>query len=122
MRRCLIVLSLFVGAGPVAAILTASSAWAENWVQDPADTAYVTWIDMHSIEVRDGLTQYKIARSWTKGVPPPANPDKLKDAINCTTGVYFRWYQNQWSNKREGSYFGPSYDQSGELRTLICDR
>src|SRR5262245_8898648 len=106
---------------------TANSAWAENWVPDPADTAGFTWIHMDSIEVSDGLTQFKIARSWTKGVPPQADAKQLKDAINCTTGEYFRWFQDQsqWINKREGGggHLGdPSYDQSGALRTLICNR
>jgi hypothetical protein len=107
--------------------LTANSAWAANWVQDPADTAGFTWIDMDSIEVRDGLTHYKAGYSWSNGVPPPADADRLKDAINCTTGEYFRWFQSEsrWVNKRVGygSHQGiASYDESGALRTLICNR
>ena len=104
---------------------TANSARADNWVQDPADTAGFTWIDMDSIEVGDGLTQYKIARSWTKGVPPPANEKRSVDAVNCTTGEYFRWWQNEnrWVDKRYGGHEDdPTYDQSGALRTLICNR
>jgi hypothetical protein len=106
---------------------TANSAWAASWVQDPGDTAGFTWIDMDSIEVRDGLTHYRVAHSWSKGVPPPADADRLKDAINCTTGEYFRWFQSEgrWINKRVGygSHHGDaSYDQSGALRDLICNR
>lgn len=102
---------------------TANSAWAANWVQDPADTAGFGWIDMDSIEVRDGLTEYKFGRSWSKGVPPPANTERFKDAINCTTGEYFSWYLNSWADK--DAYYArhnQSYDQSGALRTLICNR
>ncbi len=106
---------------------TATSAWADNWVQDPGDTAHFKWIDMDSIEVRDGLTQYKIARSWTTGVPPLANAKRGKDAINCTTGEYLFWAQleGRWVDKRVGySHYtaDPSYDQSGAVRTLICNR
>jgi len=104
---------------------TANSAWAANWVQDPADTAGFSWIDMDSIEVRDGLTQYKLGRSWSKGVPPAANTERFKDSINCTTGEYFHWYVNRrWSDKRvyHEQQYGASYDQSGALRTLICNR
>ena len=78
---------------------------------------------MDSIEVRDGLTEYKFGRSWSKGVPPPANTERFKDAINCTTGEYFSWYLNSWADKDE--YYArhnQSYDQSGALRTLICNR
>jgi hypothetical protein len=59
---------------------------------------------MDSIEVSEGLTQYKIPRSWTKGVPPPANEKRAKDAVNCTTGEYFRWFDTEphWVNKRVG--------------------
>ncbi|MGH8558536.1 MAG: hypothetical protein ACREEM_35795 [Blastocatellia bacterium] len=102
---------------------TANSAWAANWVQDPADTSHFIWIDMDSIEVRDGLMQYEFGNSWTKGVPPPADTERFKDAINCTTGEYFRWYKNRWADKREyNAQYHASYDQSGALRTLICNR
>jgi hypothetical protein len=40
---------------------TATSAWADNWVPNPADTAGFKWINMDSIEVREGLTQFKAA-------------------------------------------------------------
>ena len=104
---------------------TANSAWAANWVPDPGDTSSFTWIDMDTIEVRDGLTSYKVALSFSKGVPPPANTNRMKDAINCTTGEYFRWWQNEnrWVDKRYGGHEDdPTYDQSGALRTLICNR
>ncbi len=104
---------------------TVNSAWADNWVPNPADTAGFWWINMDSIEVRDGLTHFKDARSWSKGVPPLASTDK--SAINCKTGEYFWWAKSetQWVNKHVGygSHPGdPSYDQSGALRTLICNR
>jgi hypothetical protein len=106
---------------------TATSAWADNWVPNPADTAGFKWINMDSIEMRDGLTQFKGARSWSKGVPPLANAKPTTDAINCTTGEYFWWAQREtrWVNSRVGygEHQGdPSYDQSGALRTLICNR
>src|SRR5688572_5252211 len=83
---------------------TANSAWAANWVQDPADTAGFSWINMDSIEARDGLTHYKAGRSWSKGVPPPANTERSKRSINCTTGEYFWWAQREsrWVNTRVG--------------------
>ena len=98
---------------------------AADWVQDPSDTANFTWIDLDSIEVREELTHYTAGYSWSKGTPPPANTDQFKDAINCKTGEYFRWFQHidRWVDKRVGygPYFGDaSYDQSGALRALIC--
>jgi hypothetical protein len=106
---------------------TTNSAWAANWVQDPADTSGFVWIDMDTTEVREGLTQFIVGYSFSKGAPPPANTDRYRDAINCTTGEYFRWFHDldRWVNKREG--YGPhlgdaSYDQSGALRTMICNR
>jgi len=78
---------------------------------------------MDSIEVRDGLTEYKFGHSFSMGVPPPANTKRTMDAINCTTGEYFRWYQNRWVDKGEyHADHGAAYDQSGALRTLICNR
>jgi hypothetical protein len=104
---------------------TASSALAANWVQDPSDVAGFTWIDMETIEVREGLTHYTAGYSWSKGTPPAENSDLLKEAINCTTGEYLRWFQDidRWVNKREGygpHHGDPSYDQAGALRALIC--
>ncbi len=118
MKRTKLIIAL---ALLLAAQTAANSAWAVNWVQDPGDTAGFRWIDMDSIEVRDGLTQYKFGRSFSKGVPPPANSKRYKNAINCTTGEHFRWY-HRWVDLRDWYQDDYEYDQSGALRTLICNR
>ena len=83
----------------------AAPAWATRWAVtlDPW-----IWIDLDSVQVKDGISYYAIEHSSGAGIAPddmtPSSQRDLNDAVNCVTGeIRVREMLNR------GAYYSESY-------------
>lgn len=79
-------LRIFILAASAVAAFTAAPVGATRWVAsgDP----YV-WIDLDSIQVREGITYFATGHMSYDGRPPTGASNMLDHAINCATNEHY---------------------------------
>ncbi len=96
--------------------LTASNAWAANWVRNPDQPSQ--WIDLDSRKNDEEVIRFNVSLSFDtdKGEPSTAEDDLVIELLNCSSGKRVMMLPMLDNETRTL----PTLSQDNPLRRLIC--